>query len=53
MTGDLILVEVLQGFRAETDFRRALDLDWSLYRWLVTKSPSGRRGIIELCGVRA
>jgi predicted nucleic acid-binding protein len=26
LTGDLILVEVLQGFRAEADFRRALDL---------------------------
>jgi predicted nucleic acid-binding protein len=26
LTGDLILAEVLQGFRSEIDFRRALDL---------------------------
>ena len=26
LTGDLILVEVLQGFRSEIAFRRALDL---------------------------
>jgi hypothetical protein len=39
LTGDLILVEVLQGFRSEIAFRRALDL-------------LGRPGIFAACGSR-
>ena len=54
LTGDLILVEVLQGFRSQIAFRRALDLLGTLefLPLAVAKLLSPRRGITELFVVR-
>lgn len=47
LTGDLILAEVLQGFRTEIGFRRALDLLGTLefHHSPAVKSLSARREI--------
>jgi len=54
LTGDLILVEELQGFPSEITFRRALDCTgrWNFCRSRVAKLLSPRRGITELFVVR-